>query len=208
MRSGYTPARAGTHMICATCLELHGAGCEGTHEDDAGKWVCLFCLDGEICPIQAKRLRAAKKNTPPDETPPTNEDNSEKTANESQDEGNTMLNAESDTPKKFCARPGCTVELSSENTSGRCRAHVRWQDRTSSAGNGHAAAGSNGTHAAANRSAKKTNGSNGHAAAPANGNGAAEVVPDLAPDRVDQLLATLTAGDKARLALAWLRGTL
>jgi hypothetical protein len=115
-----------------------------------------------------------------------------------------MLNAESDTPKKICARPGCTVELSSENTCGRCRAHVRWQDRTSSAGNGHA----NGAHAAANGSAKKTNGSNGHAAPPANGNGATAVLPELAADRVDQLLATLTAGDKARIALAWLRGEL
>jgi hypothetical protein len=149
-------------------------------------------------------MRAAKKNTPPDETPPANEDNSGKTANESQDEGKTMPNAESDTPKKFCARPGCTVELSSENTCGRCRAHVRWQDRTSSAGNGHAAAGSNGAHAAANGSAKKTHGSNGRAAAPANGNGAAAVLPELAADRVDQLLATLSARDKSKLALAWL----
>jgi hypothetical protein len=194
-------------MNCATCLELHGAGCEGTHEDDAGKWVCLFCLDGEICPIQAKRMRAAKKNTPPDETPPTNEGNSGKTANEPQDEGKTLLNAQSDTPKKICARPGCTVELSSENTCGRCRAHVRWQDRTSSAGNGHAAAGSNGSHAAANGSAKKTNDRNGHAAAPANGNGAAAVLPELAADRVDQLLATLTPATKRDLLLAYLRGT-
>jgi hypothetical protein len=35
----------------------------------------------------------------------------------------------------------------------------------------------------------------------------AAVLPELAADRVDQLLATLPAGDKERLARAWLSGT-
>jgi len=179
-------------------------------ENAEGKLVCYHCADGEVCPVQAKRLRAARKK-PPESPPAASAGESAKPASEPKSGVTTMKTPEPDpisTPKKICARPGCTVELSSENTCGRCRAHVRWKDRTSSASNGHAAAGSNGAHAAANGSATKTNGSNGHAETPAGSNGAAAVLPDLAADRVDQLLATLTAGDKARLALAWLRGEL
>lgn len=193
---------------CAQCVAKHGRpGCSASLEDLDGKPLCCWCEDGVPCPVEQRRLRAAKKDSG---TPPAAGE-SEKPASEQESGVTTMKTPEPDptsTPKKICARPGCTVELSSENTCGRCRAHARWQDRTRSAGNGHAAAGSNDAHAAANGSAKKTNDRNGHAAPPANGNGAAAVLPELAADRVDQLLATLTAGDKARLALAWLRGTL
>ena len=198
-------------LQCARCIAVHGApGCPATLEDLDGKPVCAWCTDGEPCPVEQKRLRAARKK-PPESPPAASDDNSRKPASEQKSGVTTMKTPEPDpisTPKKICARPGCTVELSSENTCGRCRAHVRWQDRTASAGNGHAAAGSNGAHAAANGSATKTNGSNGHAATPAGSDGAVAVLPELAADRVDQLLASLTAGDKARLALAWLRGEL
>jgi hypothetical protein len=206
-------------LQCARCIAVHGApGCVATHETEAGEPSCTWHLDGELCPIEQKQQRAARKKNPG--TPPAAGE-SEKPANEQKSGVTTMKTPETDpisTPKTICARPGCTVELSGRNASGCCRAHARWRDRTSSAGNGHAAAGSNGApraahaagngaRAAANGSAKK-NGSNGHAATPAGSNGAAEGLPELAADRVDQLLATLTAGDKARLALAWLRGTL
>jgi hypothetical protein len=190
---------------CARCRDL-GHSCPGTFEED-GRPICVFCLDLTECPVQRKQRASKKKNSG---TPPSSGD-SAKPASEPKSGVTTMKTPEPgpiSTPKKTCARPGCTVELSPENVCGRCRAHVRWNDRTSIAGNGHAAAGSNDAHTAANGSAKKTNGSNGHAAAPAGSNGAAAVLPDLAADRVDQLLATLTAGDKARLALAWLRGEL
>jgi len=126
------------------------------------------------------------------------------------------------TPKKICVRPGCTVELSAANTSGRCRAHVRWRDRPSSGEGGAIAVTSpaNGGKTTGDGVGKGANGhaleghqhasapKNGHAAAPAGSNGAAAFLPELASDRVDQLLASLTAGDKAKLALAWLRGEL
>jgi hypothetical protein len=207
-RSGYT-----RRMECATCLELHGVGCEATHQDDAGKWVCLFCLDGEICPIRAKRIRAAKKKTPPDETPPAGGDgNSTDRASEvkSEEKMPELRENSTETAPKMCRRPGCEIKLSSANVIGLCARHVRW----TAPSNGHAAASSRSAHAA-NGSARKTNGSNGHsstptnghAAAPARSNGAAAVLADLAPDRVNALLAALPAGDKERLARAWLRGT-
>lgn len=197
-------------LQCVRCIASHGEpGCAATHETETGEPSCTWHLDGELCPIEQKQQRAARKGNPPDETPPATSD--ENSTDEVKSEGTmseTRGNGTETAPKKICVRPGCTVALSSENTCGRCRAHVRWQDRTRSAGNGHAPAGSNGSHAAANGSAKKTTNGNGHSSAPAGSNGAAAVVPELAADRVDQLLATLTAGDKARLALAWLRGTL
>jgi hypothetical protein len=42
---------------------------------------------------------------------------------------------------------------------------------------------------------------NGHAAA-------AAVLPELARDRVDHLIASIPAADKARIAFAWLKGEL
>ena len=132
-----------------------------------------------------------------------------------------MTTPETDTNSapKICIRPGCTTPLGPKNKSGKCATHFHWKapgERTSISGNGHATAASIGDQKAGNGAG---NGANGHAIeathdapAPKNGsNGArknAAVLPDLAADRVDQLLATLTAGDKARLALAWLRGEL
>lgn len=208
-------------MDCATCLELHGVGCEGTHEDAAGKWVCLFCLDGEICPVQAKRLRAKKTN--PGTPPAASNDNSAKPENEPEDEEKTMQNTESDTPKKIpgtgtgdrrCVRPGCGVELSAANTSGRCRAHVRWRDRPSAGeGNEHAIA----VTAKANSVEKTGNGvaprTNGHAieadqaaSTPKNGSNGAELAGDFLEERLDLLLLNLPAVDKSRIAEKWLRG--
>ena len=125
--------------------------------------------------------------------------------------------------KRICRRPGCEKELGPKNRVGLCQRHVNWtetREQSTTAGNGHTSAAPIGNQGAGEEAATKgRNGSNRHALeatqdapAPKNGsNGArknAAVLPDLAADRVDQLLATLTAGDKARLALAWLRGEL
>jgi hypothetical protein len=175
-------------------------------ENAEGKLVCYHCADGEVCPIQAKRMRAAKKNTPPDETPPTNESNSGKTGNEPQDEGKTMLNTESDTPK-ICTKPGCTTPLGPKNRSGKCGPHFHWtapEARSSSAAeatNGHAHAPGNGVTA-------KTN---GHSApAPKNGNGhsAVDALPDFSSARVDEFIASLTPPTKTKIVTMWLRGEL
>jgi hypothetical protein len=107
---------------------------------------------------------------------------------------------------KICKRPGCENKLSAANTCGLCRAHVRWTgERASNAGNGHAAAGSNG-------SATKAN---GHAHAPGNGvtaktNGhaAAAVAGDFLEERLDRLLLNLPADDKFRICQQWLSGAI
>jgi hypothetical protein len=197
-------------LQCARCIAVHGApGCVATHETETGAPSCTWHLDDELCPIEQRQQRASRKK-PPEETPPNaNDAELRKPASEQKSGVTSMKTPETDTniAPKICAKPGCTIELGPKNRSGKCAVHFHWTapgERTASAGNGHAAASSS-AHPAANGSARKTNG-NGHAASPANGsNGAAAVLPDLAPDRVDQLLATLTAGDKARLALAWLR---
>jgi hypothetical protein len=201
-------------LQCARCRDS-GHACAATHEDIDGRPCCAFCLDSVECPVSRKQRRSAGQGKTLEAGKRAPSGSVERRVRSSSSEQSksgvtTMQTPEPDptsTPKKICARPGCTVELSSSNTCGRCRAHVRWQDRTKSAGNEHAAASSNGARAPANGSATKAN-SNGHAATPAGSNGAAAVLPELAADRVDQLLATLTAGDKARLALAWLRGEL
>jgi hypothetical protein len=198
-------------LQCARCIAVHGApGCVATHETESGEPSCTWHLDGELCPIEQKQQRAARKN-PPEETPPNANDED---STEVKSEG-TMSETRASAPEtapKVCRRPGCETTLSVANISGLCQRHARWAGaRTKIAEqrrektNGHAK-----DARAANGSARKTNG-NGHA--PANGsnggsNGAVGVLPALAADRVDQLLATLTARDKARIALAWLRGEL
>jgi hypothetical protein len=119
---------------------------------------------------------------------------------------------------KICARPGCTTELGPFNKSGKCASHFHWREpapakERSTAGNGHAAARSNGSngHAVTTGDAvapKATNGSNG-----ANGRRKSiEATPDLAgafvEDRVDRLILSLPAVDKVKIATAWLQGKL
>jgi len=184
-------------LECARCIAKHGRpGCPALLEDLDGKPLCCWCADGVSCPIEQRRLKA-KKNSG---TPPAASGESEKPASEPKSEVDDMKTPETDAKVAplICKRPGCTVELSGANRVGLCRAHVRYQDR----GNGHAAA-----HAPGNGSNGSAKG-NGHAKA--NGaNGAAAVAgdfPELALDRVDHLIASIPAADKARIALAWLKG--
>jgi hypothetical protein len=119
------------------------------------------------------------------------------------------------TPKRICVRPGCTVELSAANTSGRCRAHVRWRDRPSSGDGGaiEVTAPANGVKKTGDGVGK---GANGHAighdldaSTPKNGsNGAAAVAGDFLEERLNVLLLNLPAVDKSRIAEKWLRGEL
>jgi hypothetical protein len=141
-------------------------------------------------------MRAAKKNTPPDETPPSGE--SEKPASDVESEGKMpelRENAPETAPKKICARPGCTVELSSSNTCGRCRAHVR----CTPSDDAHAHAAGNGAGEKAN---SKSNGTNGHT--PKNGNGHAGFLED----RLDKLILSFPVSDKVKIVDCWIRGQL
>jgi hypothetical protein len=178
-----------TLQECAQCVAKHGRpGCPATLTDERGLPCCAWCTDSEPCPIEQRRLKAAKKKAP-EEPPPTASDVNSEKASEQESGVTTMKTPETDanvTPK-LCKRPGCETVLSPRNVAGLCRAHVRYQqtaERTSSNGNGHAAAATNG-------SAK----GNGHA------NGVLE-------DRLDKLILSIPASAKAAIIDAWIRGVI
>jgi hypothetical protein len=196
-----------TLQECAQCVAKHGRpGCPATLTDERGLPCCAWCTDSEPCPIEQRRLKAAKKKAPEEPPPTASNVNAEKPATEPKSEVDDMKTLETDAKiaPLICKRPGCEVELSGANRVGLCRAHVRYRDR----GNGHAVASSSGV----NGSAPKAN---GHAHAPGNGviaktNGhaAAESLSDFSSERVDHLIATLPPADRAKIAVAWLRGQL
>ena len=192
---------------CARCRDL-GHSCPGTFEED-GRPICVFCLDLILCPVQRKQ-RAAKKNTPPDETPPAAGDaNFTDRASEvkSEEKMPELRESSTETTPKMCRRPGCDRKLGSGNTIGLCARHVRWTapaERTSSAAektNGHA-------HAPGNGAGEKANGANGHTPKNGNGHAAAAVLPDFSSARVDEFLASLTPPTKTKIVTMWLRGEL
>ena len=196
---------------CARCRDL-GHSCPGTFEED-GRPICVFCLDLILCPVQRKQ-RAAKKNTPPDETPPAAGDaNSTDRASEvkSEEKMPELRESSTETTPKMCRRPGCDRKLGSGNTIGLCARHVRWTapaERTSSAAektNGHAHAPGNGAGEKANGT---SNGANGHTPKNGNGHAAADVLPDFLSARVDEFLASLTPPTKTKIVTMWLRGEL
>jgi hypothetical protein len=191
-------------LECSECIAKHGRpGCPATLEAEDGKPVCAWCTDGEPCPFEQRRLKAAKKKN--SGTPPAASE-APKPASEPEDEEKTMSNEGIDTPK-LCKRPGCQVELSSANRVGLCRAHVRYR-------------GDEGEHAIAvrpkaNGVEKRTNGvgkpANGHAiedvATPKNGsNGAAELAGDVIEQRLNRLLLNLPVAEKSLIAQRYLRG--
>ena len=193
---------------CARCRDL-GHSCPGTFEED-GRPICVFCLDLILCPVQRKQ-RAAKKNTPPDETPPAAGDaNFTDRASEvkSEEKMPELRESSTETTPKMCRRPGCDRKLGSGNTIGLCARHVRWTapaERSSSAAaktNGHAHAATNG---AGEKATGTSNGANGHTPKNGNGHAAPDALPDFSSGRVDELLARLSAEERARIALAWLK---
>jgi hypothetical protein len=78
---------------------------------------------------------------------------------------------------------------------------VRWTgERASNAGNGHAA-----TNGSAKKANCKSNGANGATQTAAS-------LPDPAGDfleaRLDRVIASIPAADKARIAIGWLKGVI
>src|SRR5216684_4238529 len=185
-------------LWCSRCLVLHGVGCTATHETEAGLPSCVFCLDGVPCPVVRRRERVAKQK-PPEEPPPKADEaefevpstsSDHKQTRDEEKSMETKASTHSPAATRVCARPGCTVKLSAINKSGKCAAHFHWkgtEKRSSSAGNGHAAVGSNNANGHARtvpdnvvpKAAKGRNGTNGTAKR-------IETLPDLAADRLDQ----------------------
>jgi hypothetical protein len=221
-------------LQCKRCLDLHGSGCAATHETDAGEPSCVFCLDGFPCPVQRKTQRTATDekalttetlaaNTAANLAGSTRSIAFVHRVGSSSAEKKSGVLTTMQTPEtdahvapKTCKRPGCETNLGPKNSVGLCPRHVRWtgtSEERPSNGDGDAAAGSNGHQKAGNGSAEKAN---GHAlkarpdgSTPANGSdGATSVLPELAADRVEQLLATLPPPTKAKMLMLFLRGAL
>jgi hypothetical protein len=114
-------------LQCAQCIAVHGTpGCVATHETESSAPSCTWHLDGELCPIEQKQQRAARKK-PPEETPlNANDQDSTDRASEVKSEG-TMSETRANAPEtapKMCRRPGCEMTLSVGNISGLCQRHA------------------------------------------------------------------------------------
>ena len=116
---------------------------------------------------------------------------------------------------KICARPGCSTVLGPKNKSGRCGSHFHYgepgKSQAKNAGNGHVApssAGANGTSTGplivAPRAASGSEGTNGRPERVE----PAPIAGDFREDRLDKLILSLPFADKAKIAAAWLRGSL
>ena len=181
-------------LECARCIDVHGRpGCPALLENLDGKPLCCWCADGVSCPIEQRRLRAAKKKSGGEPPPDANEGNSEKAANEPESEEKMpeLRENSTETAPKLCKRPGCEMKLSIGNSSGLCRCHSRWKAH---AGNGHATAPTNG-HAHAHAPG------NGHAKADTPANGVLE-------DRLDKLILSFPVSDKAKIVDSWIKGVI
>jgi hypothetical protein len=209
-----------TPRQCQRCLDL-GHGCAATHETEDVEPICVFCLDDVPCPVQRKLQRSGsdhealttEKPAAAAAVKPAKQFEEEPMLETTLGKANGAAAA---VATKMCSRPGCTTELGPKNKSGRCSSHFHYgeagKNQAKSAGNGHAAAssaGANGTHTGplivAPRAASGSEGANGRSER-------VETVPDRAgdfrEDRLDKLILSLPFADKAKIAAAWLRGSL
>jgi hypothetical protein len=115
---------------------------------------------------------------------------------------------------KVCNRPGCTTAIGPRCMSGLCSKHFHWKEpgkRRSIAGNRHVTAGSAGVKGHARTAPdviarKATNGSNGDHVGVKSSETASDLSRGFIEDRVNRLLLSFSAADKAKIATAWLRG--
>ena len=185
----------------------------------------MFCLDDVLCPVQRKRQRSAsdhealttKKPAATAAVKPAGSVGSRKKLNGQE---KAMLQP---TPKKtngaavatrICARPGCTTVLGKTNRSGKCASHFHYEpEKSRSSGSGQVAASSAGTNRHRSPGAdgiapKAANGSEGANGRSESLEAAVDLAGEFREDRLNQLLLSLTAADKARIATLWLSGRL
>ena len=110
--------------------------------------------------------------------------------------------------ERVCAKPGCGKPIGPKNRSGKCATHFHWREP---AGNAHATAkpnGSKGTARAAGEGAASMpeNGRNGSSGRPDPVEAIADLAGDFVEERLNRLILSLTAAEKARIAQAWIRG--
>jgi hypothetical protein len=115
---------------------------------------------------------------------------------------------------KMCERPGCSAELGPLNRSGRCARHFHWKQpgkQRPIAGNGHMTAGAAVVKGYARKAPdviarKATDESNGDHVGVKGSETASDLSRGFTEDRVNRLLLSFSAADKAKIAAAWLRG--
>jgi hypothetical protein len=196
---------------CIKCLELHGRGCTATYENEDGDPSCVFCLDGVPCPVQKKQRSgrteqylAASTTVDLRRSKASQKEGEEKMETRTAETHATIA-------ARICRKPGCTTPLGPKNQSGLCSPHFHWSDpakRSSSTGNGHAAAGSNG-HAGTDRDSvapKATSGSRLDVDALRSAVGSRDLTGEFIEDRLDRLILSFPVTEKAKIATAWLQG--
>jgi hypothetical protein len=121
---------------CERCLAIHGPGCAAVCRDEvSGLLVCAFCEDGEPCPVQQRKAKAADAGAIPTNgaTKIPTRTRRARTLSGSTTEEDTMATA-----IRVCGFPGCDKKLSSNNSTDppRCQAHGGGSARTTPAVHG------------------------------------------------------------------------
>lgn len=114
---------------CEGCSPIHGEGCTASYRDRDSRKMCVFCLDGVICPIQKRILApaaAAIATRPVIVGEPTIRN---KIAVAGMLLRRRLISDTSETQEedgmavRMCSEPGCDKKLSFNNTTGRCQLH-------------------------------------------------------------------------------------
>jgi hypothetical protein len=99
---------------CEKCVRLHWPGCQATHQDSDGHWVCVFCLDGVPCPGAKQKAKKSEHLSTADlvkhpvvATGSVQEDR----------------HVDSKPAKRICKVTECVEELGATNKSGYCATH-------------------------------------------------------------------------------------
>lgn len=98
---------------CVICFK-RGHRCKATHTDEDGRSVCVFCLDGEPCPVMQRN-----PTTPP--AAPAPKRRKDKTVKQNTVEAQRTCPAPS--KSKDPNSPPCGAPIRPSNKSGFCRLH-------------------------------------------------------------------------------------
>jgi hypothetical protein len=115
---------------CIRCLQLHGRGCPASD----GELNCIFCEDGEICPIARllKKRKAAPAAAGATKIPTTTKRRARTlmAARSTTEEDDTMATS------RVCSEQSCDRRLAPNNSSGKCKIHGDGEHRSRGAFHG------------------------------------------------------------------------
>lgn len=123
--------------FCEVCFEKHGAGCLSTHTDDAGRGVCVFCLDGVLCPYMKRFLQAQERPslTNEENKPVNHSDDVVPIKTNGQTSPATIIAATTPPASRVCSVTDCGTALIEQNKSGFCTRHFH-QSKVKNRANG------------------------------------------------------------------------